>query len=305
MNIRHLKLFIAVEETGKMSAAAKKYFISQPSVSQAIKELENHYGVLLFERIGKKLYITKPGKYLLNQARIVVRQFDELEENMLSVGKKETLRIGSTITIGSCLLSSMIHDFNTKLPEIETFGYVNNTTIVEEKILKAELDIGIVEGQIKSHDLINQPIIRDYLVVACGKDHPFAGQKEISFKALENETFVMREEGSGTRELFQNSMDKKGIKLNIGWEVTSPDIIKTLIMKNNCLSTISVRLVKDEVKKGDIYILKNYEKSWDRSFNIVYHKNKHLNKAMLHFINIINQYNHSDTLNSISSGILI
>lgn len=93
MTIRHLKIFIAVAETGKMSTAAAQYYISQPTVSQAIKELEEHYGVLLFERISKKLYITEAGKNLFTYARMVVSQFDELEDNMLK-GFSEKLRIG-------------------------------------------------------------------------------------------------------------------------------------------------------------------------------------------------------------------
>ena len=83
MTIRHLRIFIEVAECGKMSAAAEKLFISQPTVSQAIKELEEHYGVLLFERLNKRLYITEKGKKLLSYARKVVKQFYDMEEMML------------------------------------------------------------------------------------------------------------------------------------------------------------------------------------------------------------------------------
>ncbi len=305
MTIRHLKIFIAVAETGKMSAAAAKYFISQPTVSQTIKELENHYEVLLFERIAKKLYITDAGKNLLTYARIAVKQFDELNMYMFTEGHAEKIRIGVTITVGSCLLPTLLKDFKQQMPEVETFAYMNNTKAIEEKILKAELDIGIVEGQVKSHDLINTPAVKDYLVIVCGRNHSFAGRSRIAIDELENQAFVMREEGSGTRELFENYMQKNGVKLKIGWELTCPDVIKSTVMENNCLAAISIRLVEEEIKAGKLYVIKSNENAWDRSFNIVYYKNKYISESMKTVMEIVKKYNKSDILKDIPSGILV
>ena len=305
MTIRHLKIFIAVAETGTMSSAAAKYFISQPTVSQSVKELETYYAVLLFERVGKKLYITEAGKNLLTYARIAVKQFDELNKYMFTEGHSEKIRIGATITVGSCLLPSLLKDFKHQMPQIETFAYMNNTKFIEEKILKAELDIGIVEGQVKSHDLINIPAVKDYLVIICGKDHPFAGRSRIAISELESQSFVMREEGSGTRELFEDYMQKNGVNLKIGWEITCPDVIKKAVMETNCLAAISIRLVEEEVKSGRLYVIKSCEKAWDRSFNIVYYKNKYISESMKTIMDIVKHYNKSDLLKDIPAGLLV
>jgi len=305
MDIRHLKIFIAVEETGSMSSAAKQFFVTQPSVSQVIKELESHYGVLLFERLGKRLFITDSGRYLSRQAHIVIRQFDKLEENMLNAGKKESVRVGSTITVGACLLSTLMDDFEKINPKIETFNYVNNTKMIEERILKAELDIALVEGQIKHPDLVIEPVIEDYLVIVCGRRHRFAGEKQIKIKELEKEVFIMREKGSGTRKLFVDFIEKNGFNLNIGWEVTSPEIIKTIVMKNNCLAAISIRLVEEEARNGEIFVIKNNENNWNRTFNLVYHKNKHISKGMLGFMNVIKEYGNAGIITDVPVGMLI
>ncbi|TWH47456.1 LysR family transcriptional regulator [Sporomusa sp. KB1] len=305
MTIRHLKIFIAVAETGKMSAAAAKYFISQPTVSQAIKELENHYGVLLFERISKKLYITEAGKNLLTYARVAVKQFDELNKYMLIGGHSEKIRIGATVTVGSCLLPSILTHFKERMPHVGTFAYMNNTKSIEDKILKAELDIGIVEGQVKSHELVNTPAIKDYLVIICAKSHSFAGRKRISIKELENEYFVMREEGSGTRELFENYMQNNGTKMKVAWEVTCPGVIKNAVLENNCLAAISIRLVEEEVKSGQLYVIKSKENAWDRSFNIVYYKNKYISESMKTVMEIVKEYNNADILKGIPTGTLV
>ncbi len=107
MTIRHLKVFIEVAEKGKMSAAAEALFITQPSVSQAIRELEEHYTTLLFERLSKRLYITEAGKLLYGYAKQVVSQFDLMEDNMAPDNLKEKLRIGATLTIGGSILSPL------------------------------------------------------------------------------------------------------------------------------------------------------------------------------------------------------
>ncbi|KAF5088769.1 HTH-type transcriptional activator CmpR [anaerobic digester metagenome] len=305
MDIRHLKIFISVAETGSMSATAKTFFITQPSVSQVIKELENHYHLLLFERLGKRLFITPAGQQLLNQAHIVVRQFDALEESFSSLGSKEAIRIGSTITVGACLLTSLITDFKQSNPNIDSFSYVNNTKMIEERLLKAELDIGLMEGEIKHPDLIIEPVIDDYLVIACSRHHHFAGRQELNAQELEKEIFVLREEGSGTRELFIDFARSKDLTLNIGWEVTSPEIIKTIVMRNNCLAAISIRLVTEEIENGDIYAIRHQKAIWNRSFSLVYHKDKHLSPAVSSFMDIARKYGNTDMMITAPVGHLV
>ncbi|MEL7659362.1 LysR family transcriptional regulator [Acetobacterium wieringae] len=300
MDIRHLKIFIAVAETGSMSAAAKKFFITQPSVSQVIKELENHYHLLLFERLGKRLFITPAGKQLCDQAHIVVRQFEALEKNISTLGHKEVIRIGSTITIGACLLPSLITDF--KNPNIESFCYVNNTKMIENKLLKAELDIGLVEGKISHPDLIVEPVIDDYLVIACSRAHPFAGRQKLAAQELENEIFVLREKGSGTRDLFMDFARSKDLTLNIGWEVTSPEIIKTIVIKNKCLAAISIRLIEEEVRTDEIYAIRHQSPIWNRTFNLVYHKDKHISPAMSDFMEVARRYGNTGSVKALSLG---
>jgi len=300
MDIRHLKIFISVAETGSMSAAAKKFFITQPSVSQVIKELENHYHLLLFERLGKRLFITPAGKHLCEQAHIVVTQFEALEENISNLGHKEVIRIGSTITVGACLLPSLIADF--KNPNIDSFCYINNTKTIETRLLKAELDIGLVEGKIEHPDLIIEPVIDDYLVIACSRSHHFAGRQELSAQELEAEIFVLREEGSGTRELFIDFARSKGLNLNIGWEVTSPEIIKTIVIQNKCLAAISIRLIAEEVQAGELYAFRHQDSIWNRTFDLVYHKDKHLSPAMSDFMEVARNYDNTGSVTTIPSG---
>ena len=218
MTIRHLKIFIEVADCGKMSLAATRLYISQPTVSQAIKELEEHYGVLLFERLSKKLYITDKGKKFLSYARTVVNQFDNMEDMMLQDNHVEKIRIGATNTVGNCILGEVLREFRKINPLVETYSYVNNTREVEEKLLKSELDMGIVEGKVRSTDLISIPEVNDFLVLICGADHPFAKRETIKLEELKHESFAMREQGSGTRDHFERYMLDNGIPIRIAYE---------------------------------------------------------------------------------------
>ncbi|MFY9311829.1 MAG: LysR family transcriptional regulator [Tepidanaerobacteraceae bacterium] len=290
MTIRHLRIFIEVVKEGSMRAAAAKLYISQPTVSQAIRELEEHYGVLLFERLKRRLYITDAGKKLFAYAKRVLKEFDELEEKMLGLGRREKIRIGSTITVGESILSDLINELTKKEPNIEVYSYMNNTRAIAAKLLNYEIDIGIVEGEIKSPDLICIPEVKDYLVLICSTDHPFAKRKTVKLKELANESFAMREKGSGTRELFERYMIDSGIEIKIAFEGNSPEAIKKEVINNSYLAVLSVLLVETEVKNSQIHVIECADGAWDRYFSIVYHKDKVLTKGMESLIGIIKDY---------------
>ncbi len=302
MTIRHLKIFIEVVDSGKMSTAAARLFISQPTVSQAIRELEEHYGGLLFERLSKKLYITAKGKRLLSYARNVVKKFDDMEEMMLQGTYVEKIRIGATNTVGNCILSEVIKSFRDRNPNIEIYSYVNNTMDVEEKLLKSELDMGIVEGKVKSPDLISIPEVNDFLVLICSTTHVFAKKKIIKLEELQHENFAMREQGSGTRELFERYMSEKGLPIRIASEANSSDTIKKAVIDNQCLAVISIRQVEEEIKSGKIHVIQNKDCDWDRFFSVVYHKNKVITDEMKSLIEVVKNYKHVDVLQGISTG---
>lgn len=305
MTIRHLRIFIEVGESENMSKAASNLFISQPTVSQAIKELEDHYGMLLFERLKKKLHITEAGKKLLFYAKGVVNQFDSLEEQMFNLNKFGKIKIGGTVTVGECILSDIISKFKEKNPKIEVYSYVNNTKIIEEKLLKGEIDIGIVEGKIKSKDLVEIPQVQDHLVLICSNNHPFVQRKSIKLEELGEEKFAMREKGSGTRHTFEEYMKENKIPIHIVFEGNSPEAIKREVIKNNYLAVISIGLVENEIKDSSIYVIENLQGAWDRYFSVVYHKDKVFTNGMNSLIEIIKSYEYMPERLKFSSGILI
>lgn len=305
MTIRHLKVFIAVAETGKMSAAAEKLYLSQPSVSQAIRELESHYQVLLFERLSKKLFITEAGKRLYSYAKPVVTQFDLIEENMAQEVRIQQLRIGGTITVGSSLLPYFIRDLKEACPETLLYSYVNNTRIIEKKILDMELDVAIVEGRIRHPDLVSTPLVHDMLVLACSSHHPFAGKSCLQVQKLAGQDFVMRESGSGTRELFEDFLRRHRLSIRTAFEESSPDAIRNAIKINNCLGVVSIRLLEEDIRQKNIYVFTSPHREWNRLFSFVYHKDKYLSAPLLKLEEIVKSYDDIAYLHSLSGGTLL
>lgn len=304
MTIRHLKIFITVAECCSMNAAAKKLFLSQPTVSQAIRELEEYYDTRLFDRLSKRLYITPAGQELLSNAYQVVGLFDQMEHSIRKDPKKDSLRIGFTITIGSCLTSNIMNDFEVRIPEAETYAFIGNTRLLEEKLLKSELDIALVEGEIHHPDLTTIPCIRDFLVLGCAADHPFADRDKIHVNDLQYQKFVMREPGSGTRALFDSFIKHHNLNIRIAWEATCPDAFRNAILYNHCLAVVSVRLLERDIRSRQIRIFLPQSNEFERTFSLVYHKDKILTPPIDTFKDVIAHYQQPDWLNHIPVGIL-
>lgn len=290
MTIRHLSIFTAVAEYGTMCAAAEHLYLTQPTVSQAIRELEKHYHCLLFERLGKKLYLTEQGKLLLSQAPELISRFSELDQLMMNQGQTDTLKLGSTLTVGTCLTPSVILELERKLPGLEVYSFVSNTAEIEQKLLRSQLDAAIVEGEIQSPDLIVLPLIDDCLVLTAGIHHPFYEMETLHSSDLNGQAFAMREQSSGTRRLFEQYVAEQGLSIRITWEANCPRTILNAVLYNKVLSVMSLRLMYHEIRHQRLRIFSPENQEWNRTFKLVYHKNKFLTPAIYELEKLLRQY---------------
>lgn len=286
MDIRHLRIFIAVVEASSMNKAAKELFISQPTISQAIRELEEYYGVMLFERINQKLYITNQGKKLLPLARQAVEAFDTMEISMKNAGEHPLLRVGGSVSVGTALLPKKVLQFEEAVENISVNVYINNTTTIEKMLLNSELDIAIIEGMIESEDLLLTPICQDELVVVVGKKHPFYNRDIIKLQELNNQEAIMRENDSNQRNQYEQILKEKHITLQKKWMSSNTEAIKKAVMNSSKLTILSTLIVADEVYRGDLHIVKVRDMKVTRDINLVIHKDKYISKALEQFITL-------------------
>ncbi|NCD08308.1 MAG: LysR family transcriptional regulator [Negativicutes bacterium] len=284
MTIRHLKIFIVVADLKNMTAASKTLFISQPTVSQAITDLENHYGIKLFERLNKRLYLTEKGSQLLSYARHVTSLMEEMEQVIKNSEKSGSMTIGATLTIGEALLPDLISSFNKEYPRLKVKAIIKNTLDIEELIIKNFVELAIVEGTVHSPDIVFEPFKNDELVLVCGMGHPLYGVKILLPKALADINFIVREKGSGTRELFDNTMSANEINWQPSWECNGSDILKSAALRGLGVAVISKRLVTQELKNKSLHALRIEGITLRRQFSIIYHKNKYMTESMKAFI---------------------
>ena len=148
MTIRHLRIFAAVVDCGTMHAAAQKLYLSQPTITQAVKELEEHYGCLLFERYGRRLMITPAGQELLGHARELLGIYERMEQSMKQQAGQKLLRIGATVILAEQLLVPLIRAFEGQNPEVRVEVLVDNSSVLESRLLSGELDAALLAGSI-------------------------------------------------------------------------------------------------------------------------------------------------------------
>lgn len=297
MTLRHFNIFVVVCDKMNMTKAAEVLFISQSAVSQAISELEDHYGVRLFERLSRKLYLTQAGKKLLSYARYIIKLNSELENNIKALCKKGSIRIGASVTVGAYVLPKLVSNFQKTDPETDIRVYEENTETIEKMLLHDEIDMALVEGETTNPDIINRPFMNDELVLICDPNHRFAKLSYVEPYELEKEKFIIREKGSGTRKTFEDKMTENKLKWQAVWICNNTDTIKIAVAEGLGISVISKNSVINEFKAGIICKVPIKGISFKRQFKIICHKNKYLTDAMRSFINLcIKTYKTEDGL---------
>lgn len=286
MTLRHLKIFITVADLGSMTAAAKALYIAQPTVSQSISELEDYYGIKLFDRLSKKLFITEKGSQLLSYARHITDLVNEMEYVMKNHDKSGTIKVGASLTIGTYLLPELVNEFIRQYPFWQVKAVTKNTQDIEQLIIRNEIDFAVVEGMVHTPDIIANPFMDDDLLLVCGRKHKLYGIKSISPGELSGLRFIVREKGSGTRELFENMMAMNEIKWQPDWECNGSDVLKSAAVSGIGVAVISKLLVKKELETGELSGIKIDNIDLKRKFSVIYHKNKFLTNGMKAFMDL-------------------
>lgn len=286
MTLRHLRIFIEVADRGSMTATAESLFVAQPTISQAIAELERHYGTKLFDRLSKRLYITEPGRRLLDYARHITKLYDELEQTMVNPDMTGILKIGATLTVGASLMPGLICRFNETHPMVDVRVNVCNTRDIESMILKSELDFAIVEGEVQSMDIRSIPFMEDHLVLVCGRTHPLYSAGKLQLSDFAEWGFIVRETGSGTRERFESAATAEGVKWKMAWESNASDAIVNATVHGLGIGVVSTRLVTGQLESGLLQEIETTGLDLSRNFSIIHHKNKYLTDSMKQFFSL-------------------
>lgn len=274
------------------SRAAEELSISQPGVSFHIKALEREYGASLFERVGKRLYLTDAGRTLAaavqrmslleEETRVAMEELKGLQSGLLVVG--------ASATIGIYLLPEVLGEFRKRHPGIKVSLRVGNKRHTIERLVRNELDFGLVAGPVENPLLVTEPYLEDELVVIVSPQHRFAGETVIHPGELRRETFLVREEGSGTQELMEQRLQQLGIAPADTMQLGSTEAIKQAVAANLGISTASRYSVEAELASGRLHTANVPALNMHRRLLLLHHKDKRLSKTAVAFRLLLQEY---------------
>lgn len=284
LTMRHLQIFEAVCACGGVGAAARALSISQPSASQAVIDLEEHFGTRLFDRIGRRMYLTDDGRRLQGYAHEVLARMDELERGMADEAGPSSLSIAASITTGTCYLPNLLRRLREVLPDVAVSVRIQDSGSVEWAVLANEVDLGLIEGLVHADDIVAASFARDELVVVAP---PTDGPRSLSPEELAACPLMLREPGSGVRELIDAALRERGLVAAPVGESVSTEAIKAFVEQGLGLSILPERLVSRELDEGRLARVAVSGLSLQRDLLVIRHRRKSLSRAMRELLALI------------------
>ena len=290
ITLKQLQVFICITQEKTITAAAEKLFLSKPAVSMSLSELEKQLGHPLFERKNNRLFINDCGKQLLPLA-------DEQIERSKLIGTLFTeskqlngkLHIGASNTLGNHLLPFLLADFRKQFNHHNQSLLIDNSQTISEQIKEYELDIGLVEANLFDGKLNSIKWLQDEMVIVCSADHILSDEKYLNIQDLENQQWILREQGSGTRAFFINQIGRKLSNYQISLALKSTEAIINSTSAGlglACISKVAARhaLADKRLKQLNINI------DMHRDYWLIWHKERYQSPLLKTFIDFAKQW---------------
>ncbi len=270
-----IRVFHSVATSLSFSETARELNITQPAVTNHIKELESALGISLFYRGQNKISLTNGGKILLKYAKRTINDYKNLEyeigiEKKAYVGR---LRITVSTTVGQYILPPVLARFNARFPDIKISLNNSNTTTLGNDYISNDADLGIIGGSIGRKEFKHIPFLKDEIVAVAHSSQPISKKEIISVNELREIPLVLRETGSGTLDIITKELRKQNIKtkdLNIKMYLGNTESIKSFLANANCLGFVSIYSVSKEISRGEYQIIDIQDLSITRTFNFIY-----------------------------------
>lgn len=266
--------FITVAGVKSYTRASSILNITQPAVSQHIRFLEEYYGVRLIRKKGRGIELTEEGNILLKQLKEIERLYNGIEDTIKNQGSiKRTYNVGATMTIGGYVLPNILGQYKTIHNNIDIILHVNNTEEVINMLLKGSINLAIVEGNFDRDRFRYKKMRDDELVLAAAPLNKLAQKGIVKIDDVLSGKLILREKGSGTREIFENKLLDMGYDLddiNPYMEIGSIDAIKAMVEANLGYTIISKETIKREVSQRTIEIVPIKGIRILREFNFIY-----------------------------------
>lgn len=284
ISLKQLYVFTAIAHEKTMAKAAERLYITKPAVSLSLSELEKHLGYKLFDRVSSRLVLNSEGRQLLPLADEMLERAEVIEHQFETNGLLSgSLHIGASDTIGNhiapILLSKFKHQYSCDIQQL----FISNTSQIINRLLDFQLDIGLVEGRAQHPKLHTIEWRYDDMYIVCSPKHPLAKNEIIKLEDLENSTWLLREEGSGSREYFLNHIATNLSDWVESLQLNTTEAIINCCSENMGLACVSQLAVKCAINDGRLVKLP-YIKTLTRSYWLLLHKEKYQTPLLKQFL---------------------
>jgi LysR family transcriptional regulator, transcriptional activator of the cysJI operon len=287
-----LKVFVTVIEQKNFSRAGDILNLSQPGVSLHIRNLENELGTKLIYRSPKQVQITEPGKILYRHAKQMINHYEtaKREINEFNNVVSGTMKIGASFTIGEYYLPKVLAEFAAQYPKVDIQIIISNSNDVIQGIRSNKLDIGLIEGETEYKDIDVRPFMNDEMIVVVPPDHPLSQMDLIEGTMLQNQTWVLREQGSGTRTYSDKLLSSLELNIKKTFIFTSIQGVKEAVMAGLGIALLSRLTVQKELKSNELKTFHLKNEPIIRPFSIVKKLDFEASKAMELFLRKVEEF---------------
>ncbi len=290
MNIHRLAVFCKVLELQSFTKAAEAVCLTQPTVSEHIRALEEVVGEKLVDRLGREVLPTPAGKILYQYARDIIQLRDEAIQAIekFKGNLSGALLIGASTIPGTYILPELIGEFKKMYPSIQITLKISSSAEVVEKILDGTVEFGVIGARWEDRRITLEEAFSDELVLTVFEGHPWEDRKSVRIEEVAGEPFILRERGSGTRMVMNQALDAIGFsasRLNVVAEMGSTEAVRQGIKAKIGISILSHRAVAEDVDRGSLATVPVEDIRLSRPFYLAQRKNKQLSPLCSAFLN--------------------
>jgi DNA-binding transcriptional LysR family regulator len=284
LTLRQLEVFEAVARHLSFTRAAEELYLTQPAVSMQVKQLEGAVGLALYEQLGKKIHLTEAGRAMHRYSRTIAEQLREAQQLIEELKGIEGGRLRITVaTTVNYFATRLLSTFCQRYKGVRVSLDVTNREHLLRQLEANETDIALMGQPPGDLDAVAEPFMDNPLVVIAAPNHALARERRIPLKRLQQETFLMRERGSGTRMAMERFLAEHGITPSSGVEMTSNEAIKQSVEAGLGLGIVSAHTLELELEVGRLKVLDVESFPIMRRWYVVYRKGKRLSAAATAF----------------------
>ena len=277
-----LKIFITVVEHKNFSRAAEELYISQSSVSMQVRNLENELGTKLINRSPKYLELTQSGEIFYGFAKKILLLYDKAKEeiDLLSNVVTGGLKVGASNTIGEYILPIILTEFAAQFPNVGIETSISNTEEISQAVRANHLDLALVEGEVNRSDFVIHPLMEDEIILVVPNQHSLARLPIVTADDLQDQVWIFRENGSGTRAFSDKLIKDRGIHVKKSYVLGSGQAVKQAVIAGLGIALVSSWIVRKELTARELTAIRIKGKRLTRSFLLIKTKNHEQSKAM-------------------------